>query len=298
MMNKSYIYYIFKIKLIFKMDRFISMQRIEYPQAFNEIKRGRKISHWIWYIFPQIKGLGHSYMCQKYDIQSLDEAKKYLENEYLRNHLIEISKELLKHKDKDIKEIMNIDDIKLLSCMTLFKEADKEVNKCGNIFQDVINTFYGGKDDVQTLSILEKQKIEKIKNLDNIIEEEKIKINKEKKNEKKDLVKESRNNQDEEEMNIGNENINETIKPIRYYERKNTNDLNNLSQKNSLANKETKEIHKNINYDKNKQPNDNIIKENNNNNERNSTRKYYINKNNKKNECQSVITDYFKKIGY
>ena len=163
------------------MDRFISMQRREFSQAFNEIKRGRKISHWIWYIFPQIKGLGHSYMCQKYDIQSLDEAKKYLENEYLRNNLIKICKELLNHNDKDIKEIMNIDDIKLLSCMTLFKEADKEVNKCGTIFQEVINTFYGGKEDEQTISILNRMENNN-KTMDIIMsEEERIKTDKEKK---------------------------------------------------------------------------------------------------------------------
>jgi uncharacterized protein (DUF1810 family) len=275
------------------MDRFINIQRIEFQQAFNEIKIGRKINHWIWYIFPQIKGLGHSYMCQKYEIQSLDEAKKYLENEYLRNHLIEISKELLKHKDKDIKEIMNIDDIKLLSCMTLFKEADKEVNKCGTIFQEVIDTFYGGKDDDKTLSILEKQKIIKIQKLDNIIEEEKIKINKE----KKDLSEESSHSQDEEEMNIGNENIKITIRPIRYYERKNTNDLNNLSKKNTEVNKEAKEIHNNINYGKNNQPNDNIIV-NKNYFEGTSMRRNYINKNNRKNEYQTEITDFFKKTGY
>ena len=284
-MNKSYIYYIFKIKLIFKMDRFISMQRIEYPQAFNEIKRGRKISHWIWYIFPQIKGLGHSYMCHKYDIQSLEEAKNYLENEYLRNNLIKISKELLKHNNKDIKEIMNIDDIKLLSCMTLFKEADKEVNKCGTIFQDIINTFYEGKEDEQTLSILEKQKFEKKQ----LIEEKKIKVNEEKKNEKKDLVKEISNNQDSgEEMEIESENINEII---TYYERKNTNDLNNLSQKSIIANKETKEME----YDKNKQSNYNVI-ENNNNFERFSMRNYYKKKNNEKNEHQTKITEFFKKM--
>jgi uncharacterized protein (DUF1810 family) len=275
------------------MDRFINIQRIEFQQAFNEIKIGRKINHWIWYIFPQIKGLGHSYMCQKYDIQSLDEAKKYLENETLRNNLIKISRELLKHKDKDIKEIMNIDDIKLLSCMTLFKEADKEVNKCGTIFQEVIDTFYGGKDDDKTLSILEKQKIEKIQKLDNIIEEEKIKINKE----KKDLSEESSHSQDEEEMNIGNENIKITIRPIRYYERKNTNDLNNLSKKNTEVNKEAKEIHNNINYGKNNQPNDNIIV-NKNYFEGTSMRRNYINKNNRKNEYQTEITDFFKKTGY
>ena len=257
------------------MDRFIDMQKREFSLAFNEIKRGRKINHWIWYIFPQIKGLGHSYFCQKYDIQSLDEAKKYLENEFLRNNLIKISQELLKHKDKDIKEIMNIDDIKLLSCMTLFKEADKEVNKCGHIFQEVINTFYGGKEDERTISILNNQEIEKNKKLGN--EEEKIKVNEEK--------KESIKNKDEEDMDIdiGNENINATIK---HCERKNTNDLNNL----------TKEINKNINHDKNRQPNNDIIQ---NNSEKGSMRNYYKNKNKNNNEkygYQTNITDFFKKV--
>ena len=254
------------------MDRFIVMQKREFSLAFNEIKRGRKINHWIWYIFPQIKGLGHSYFCQKYDIQSLDEAKIYLENEFLRNNLIKISQELLKHKDKDIKEIMNIDDIKLLSCMTLFKEADKEVNKCGPIFQEVINTFYGGKEDERTISILNNQKIEKNKKLD--IEEEKIKVNEE----NKECIKDK----DEEDMDIdiGNENISATIK---HCERMNTNDLKNLN----------KEINKNINYNKNRQPNNNIMI---NNSEKGSMRNYNKNKdNNEKYGYQTHITDFFKK---
>ena len=274
------------------MDRFISMQRREFSLAFNEIKRGRKINHWIWYIFPQIKGLGHSYMCQKYDIQSLDEAKKYLENEYLRNNLIKISKELLNHKDKDIKEIMNIDDIKLLSCMTLFKEADKEVNKCGTIFQQVINTFYGGKEDEKTISILNRMENNN-KAKDTIInEEEIIKTDKGKKN---NVYSKSERYQDGDEMDVENENLNEGL-VIRSYERNNTNDLNALTLKNNIEQKKIKEkkvIINNIKCDTSNKPNDNIIK---NNIEKSSIRNYYKSKKNNEDKIQTKITDYYKKV--
>ena len=276
------------------MDRFISMQRREFSLAFNEIKRGRKINHWIWYIFPQIKGLGHSYMCQKYDIQSLDEAKKYLENEYLRNNLIKISKELLNHKDKDIKEIMNIDDIKLLSCMTLFKEADKEVNKCGTIFQQVINTFYGGKEDEKTISILNRMENNN-KAKDTIInEEEIIKTDKGKKN---NVNSKSERYQDGDEMDVENENLNEGL-VIRSYERNNTNDLNALTLKNKIEQKKIKEkkvIINNIKCDTSNKPNDNIIK---NNIEKSSIRNYYKSKKNNEDKIQTKITDYYKKVEY
>ena len=274
------------------MDRFISMQRREFSLAFNEIKRGRKINHWIWYIFPQIKGLGHSYMCQKYDIQSLDEAKKYLENEYLRNNLIKISKELLNHKDKDIKEIMNIDDIKLLSCMTLFKEADKEVNKCGTIFQQVINTFYGGKEDEKTIYILNRMENNN-KAKDTIInEEEIIKTDKGKKN---NVYSKSERYQDGDEMDVENENLNEGL-VIRSYERNNTNDLNALTLKNNIEQKKIKEkkvIINNIKCDTSNKPNDNIIK---NNIEKSSIRNYYKSKKNNEDKIQTKITDYYKKV--
>ena len=131
------------------MEKFIIAQKSEFDTALNEIKSGRKLSHWIWYIFPQIKGLGHSYMCEKYDIQSLEEAKQYLNVNILRDNLIKICEELLKHENKDIKSIMNIDDVKLLSCMTLFKKAD-EKDKCHGIFKEVIDKFYQGKEDKMT----------------------------------------------------------------------------------------------------------------------------------------------------
>ena len=128
--------------------KYIHEQKREFQIALKEIMRGKKESHWIWYIFPQIKGLGSSFMCKKYDIQSLDEAKEYLNNDYLRNNLINVCKALLSHKGKkDIKDIMYIDDCKVLSCMTLFNKADEEENKCNGIFKDVMKVFFEGKED-------------------------------------------------------------------------------------------------------------------------------------------------------
>ena len=151
------------------MDKYIEQQQLEYKIAYQEILKGRKESHWIWYIFPQIKGLGKSFMCKKYDIQTLDEAKQYLDNDYLRNNLIRICEALLTHEGKkDIEDIMNIDDVKLLSSMTLFNKADEEKKQCKGIFKRVLDVFYQGREDEFTLKILEEEAI--IKN-----EQEKLK---------------------------------------------------------------------------------------------------------------------------
>lgn len=138
------------------MEKFVCIQKNEYQKAYKEIKAGKKISHWIWYIFPQIAGLGYSYISRNYEIRSLDEAKEYLKNDYLRNNLVNISKALLEHKGKkNILDIMNdpLDAQKLLSCMTLFKEANKYLNY-EDIFSKVINAFYNGNKDMRTLKIL------------------------------------------------------------------------------------------------------------------------------------------------
>ena len=129
------------------MEKFIEAQKREYDIAFEEIKNGRKMNHWIWYIFPQIIGLGKTYIIQYYAIKSLDKAKDYLDNDYLRENLFKITKELLlHHNNKNIVDIMNIDTMKLLSCMTLFKIADNN-NIWKGIFQNVIDKFYNGKPD-------------------------------------------------------------------------------------------------------------------------------------------------------
>ena len=122
-----------------------------YDQALSEIKAGQKESHWMWYIFPQIKGLGHSYNSKFYAIQSLDEARAYLEDEVLRPRLVRITRELLKRRGDDIGVIMGsgIDARKLCSSMTLF-----DVVRPKDVFAEVLDEFFGGQRDTRTLKIL------------------------------------------------------------------------------------------------------------------------------------------------
>lgn len=132
------------------LERFIYVQKLNYENCLNEIKNGKKKSHWIWYIFPQLRELGESYISDYFGISGLNEAREYLNNEYLRNNLIEISTELLK-LDDDIDNILGeIDSIKLNSSMTLFKYADPTIE----IFNKVIDKFYSGKEDKITVSLL------------------------------------------------------------------------------------------------------------------------------------------------
>ena len=134
------------------MKKFLDAQEDDYEIALNEIKNGHKRSHWIWYIFPQIDGLGHSSTAKYYSIKDLEEAKEYLNNEILRSRLIEISSELLKLNDS-IDNIMGYpDNLKLCSCMTLFYEADPSID----VFKKVIDKFYNGKFDENTIRILKK----------------------------------------------------------------------------------------------------------------------------------------------
>lgn len=129
------------------LQRFIEAQNDSYDQALKEIRNGRKLTHWIWYIFPQIKGLGFSYNSEYYGIASLQEAKDYLENELLRKRLFEITESLLMHKGKDIESIMgDIDSLKLKSSMTLFDAVQP-----GSVFGEVLDEFYGGERCRRTL---------------------------------------------------------------------------------------------------------------------------------------------------
>ena len=129
------------------LQRFIEAQNDSYVQALKEIRNGRKLTHWIWYIFPQIKGLGFSYNSEYYGITSLQEARDYLENELLRKRLFEITESLLMHKGKDIESIMgDIDALKLKSSMTLFDAVQP-----GSVFGEVLDEFYGGERCRRTL---------------------------------------------------------------------------------------------------------------------------------------------------
>ena len=137
-----------------KIDRFIKAQEREYDIALSEIKAGKKKNHWIWYIFPQIKGLGQSETAQYYSIQNTDEAKLFLENEYLRHNLIEICSELLKLDTNDPLEVMGFpDNLKLCSSMTLFHLVEPQEE----IFKLVLNKYYNGQLDTNTLTIIERE---------------------------------------------------------------------------------------------------------------------------------------------
>ena len=134
----------------FLLRRFVDAQQHTYSYALEEIQNGRKEGHWIWFIFPQMKGLGYSPMSQNYGITSLDEAHAYLAHPVLRSRLIEITEALLRHKDKTAFEIFGtIDAIKVRSCMTLFDLVEPDA-----IFAQVLDAFYNGERDDLTLQIL------------------------------------------------------------------------------------------------------------------------------------------------
>ena len=136
----------------YDLSRFLDAQEASYPRALSEIRQGYKTSHWIWYIFPQLRDLGYSDYATYYGIADLNEAKAYLENSTLRNHLLEISEALCNLTNSDIEYIMGspIDAKKLQSSMTLFYTADPSIE----IFSVVLDKFYGGKPDQDTLKLL------------------------------------------------------------------------------------------------------------------------------------------------
>jgi uncharacterized protein (DUF1810 family) len=137
---------------MYDIDRFIKMQELYYEVALSEIKDGYKRTHWIWYIFPQLKGLGQSYNSEYYGLDSVDEVIEYMRNPYLRNNMIEICNELYK-LDDSIENIFGYPDyLKLNSCMTLFEYSIQGEK----IFGKIIDKFYNGKRDRVTLEMLEK----------------------------------------------------------------------------------------------------------------------------------------------
>lgn len=136
---------------VFNLDRFITAQdRFEqYETALNEVKNGRKESHWIWFVFPQIAGLGRSSNSAFYGISSLLEAKAYLENETLLARLYEITNALLEQEDTAERIFGGLDAMKVCSCMTLFDLVSPD-----DKFNEVLEKFYQGKRCQRTLAIV------------------------------------------------------------------------------------------------------------------------------------------------
>ena len=133
------------------LNRFIEAQEDTYSTALKEIKEGCKNSHWMWYIFPQLRGLGMTSISRYYGILNLDEAKAYLEHPTLSGRLYEICNALLQHKDKTAYEIFgDIDEMKLKSSMTLFALTSKDYT----IFDQVLEQFFEGEMDEVTVKLI------------------------------------------------------------------------------------------------------------------------------------------------
>ncbi|MFN9109196.1 MAG: DUF1810 domain-containing protein [Bacteroidota bacterium] len=134
------------------LDRYIEAQEHDYAIALREVKAGRKKNHWMWYIFPQIQGLGHSQTSQYFAIRDLAEARAYLEHPLLGIRLREISQALLQVKPPNATHIFGSpDDLKLRSCMTLFAIADPDAH---SVFRQVLDKFFGGRRDPKTENLL------------------------------------------------------------------------------------------------------------------------------------------------
>ncbi len=137
----------------YNLDRFIIAQERDFYKALSEIKQERKCSHWMWYIFPELKGLGYSATSEFYGISGLEEAKEYLSNDYLRGNLLKICNALLYTSTNNIEEILEYpDNLKLKSSMTLFDYISKK----DNIYSLVLDKFYNGEKDKLTLGLIEK----------------------------------------------------------------------------------------------------------------------------------------------
>ena len=133
------------------LSRFVAAQKDSYERALDEIRRGRKQSHWMWYVFPQVRGLGRSAMSETYAIRSLDEARAYLAHPVLGPRLMEIASAVLGLTDRSATEIFGWpDDMKLQSSATLFAAASSP----GSVFHRILDQYFNGQQDPRTLELL------------------------------------------------------------------------------------------------------------------------------------------------
>ena len=135
----------------FDLDRFIRAQEPVMTQVRQELAAGRKRSHWMWFVFPQLAGLGHSAMANRYAISSLAEARAYLEHPLLGSRLVELTELVNQVKGRSIREIFGSpDDLKFHSSMTLFAYARPDVSA----FREALEMHFGGAMDNRTLEKL------------------------------------------------------------------------------------------------------------------------------------------------
>ena len=138
----------------YNLQRFLDAQEPTYNTVLSELRAARKSSHWIWFIFPQIAGLGHSAMAQQFAITSLDEAKAYLQHPVLGQRLRECTQLVLNVNDRSADEIFPYpDNLKFRSCMTLFLTATTD----NTLFKNALLKYFDGQPDQLTLDILAQQ---------------------------------------------------------------------------------------------------------------------------------------------
>ena len=134
-------------------DRFLEPQKTSHAIALEEVRNGRKVSHWMWYIFPQLRGLGQSNVAWYYGIEDFCEAKAYLAHPVLGRRLREITRAALELSETDPAKIFGWpDNMKFRSCMTLFAQVSED-----DLFAQALDKFFGGQEDSMTLELL-KQK--------------------------------------------------------------------------------------------------------------------------------------------
>ena len=139
----------------YALNRFVIAQEESYERVLSELERGRKESHWMWYIFPQVEGLGSSPSSNFYSIKSEGEARAYLEHPMLGRRLVECARAMLAVEGKSARTILGSpDDLKLKSCATLFAH----VSAPGSVFERILETFYAGERDAATLRLLASQR--------------------------------------------------------------------------------------------------------------------------------------------
>lgn len=135
----------------FDLRRFLDAQRDDYERALAELARGRKLTHWMWYVLPQLRGLGASAMAQRYGIASLDEAKAYLAHPVLAPRLIACVEAMNALPESNAERVLGaIDAVKFRSCLTLFLAADPD----NAVLRAALDKFYGGREDERTLALL------------------------------------------------------------------------------------------------------------------------------------------------
>ena len=135
----------------YNLHRFVEAQGTNYDEALSELRAGQKRTHWMWYVFPQLAGLGNSPMSARYSIRSEEEARAYLEHPILGRRLIECAEAVLAIGNKAAHDIFGSpDDMKLRSCATLFAH----VSPPGSVFKRILDQYYSSEPDPKTLSLL------------------------------------------------------------------------------------------------------------------------------------------------